>query len=54
VEIGDHTIYFDTIYTKDNCKVKTCSMVKTNNAADGTYGGNFEVPLVTTKYTWKI
>ena len=55
VVLGDHTIYFDKIYTKDNCKVKICSLVKdSNNQADGTYGSNFEVPLVTTKYTWKI
>ena len=25
--LGDHTIYFDKIYTKDNCNVKVCSIV---------------------------
>jgi hypothetical protein len=55
ITIGDHTIYFDKIYTKDNCKVKICTWVKhSNSAVDTPNLSYFEVPLVTTKYTWKI
>ena len=44
--LGDHTIYFDKIYTKDNCNVKVCSIVQdSNNAGSTQITNNFQVVL---------
>ena len=50
--MGDHTNYFESIHSKDACKIKTCTFVKN---ADGSAGsGNFGVVLNSLKYEWKI
>ena len=52
--LGDHESYFDKVYNKDNCKLKTCSIVKDDNSVDSTNVANFEVVIEALKYTWKL
>ena len=55
VFLGDNSLYFDTIYAKDNCKLKSCNIVQNSNNQETTQiTNNFEVLLDSSLYKWSI